>query len=86
MDVGKFTVDAQDDFDTPLVITNSKNTGAPSKPFRLILGLLILKQLENLSDENTVLQRKRNPYCPFFCGMKNYQLNTPCHSTDLIKF
>jgi len=36
--------------------------GRPAKPIRLMVGLLLLKQLENLSDENVVLQRKRNPY------------------------
>ena len=41
----------------------SKN-GRPAKPIRLMVGLLLLKQLENLSDENIVLQFKRNPYYP----------------------
>ena len=36
--------------------------GRPAKPIRLMVGLLLLKQLENLSDENVVLQWKRNPY------------------------
>ncbi len=76
----------QDNFDDAFSHHYSKNTGAPSKPIRLMVGLLIFKQLENLSDENRALQWKRNPYHPFFCGMKNFQLNTPCHSTDLIKF
>jgi transposase, IS5 family len=40
----------------------AKNIGSPSKPIRLMVGLLILKQFENLSDENLVLQWKRNPY------------------------
>ncbi len=35
--------------------------GRPAKPIRLMVGLLLLKQLENLSDENVVLQWKRNP-------------------------
>ncbi len=74
------------DFDDAFSHHYSKNTGAPSKPIRLMVGLLILKQLENLSDESIVLQWKRNPYYPFFCGMKSFQLNTPCHSTDLVKF
>lgn len=30
--------------------------GRPAKPIRLMVGLLLLKQLENLSDENLVLQ------------------------------
>ena len=40
----------------------TKSTGAPSKPIRLMVGLLILKQLENLSDELIVLQWKCNLY------------------------
>ena len=36
--------------------------GRPAKPIRLMVGLLLLKQLENLSDENVVMQWKRNPY------------------------
>ena len=35
--------------------------GAPGKPVRLMVGLLLLKQLENLSDEILVVQWKRNP-------------------------
>jgi len=46
------------------------NEGRPAKPIRLMVGLLILKQLENLSDENIVLQWKRNPYYQYFCGMR----------------
>lgn len=34
--------------------------GRPAKPIRLMVGLLFLKQLENLSDESVVLQWKRN--------------------------
>jgi len=41
--------------------------GRPAKPIRLIVGLLLLKQIENLSDENPVLQWKRNPYYQYFC-------------------
>jgi len=33
-----------------------KNGGAPAKPIRLMVGLLILKQLNNLSDETLVVQ------------------------------
>lgn len=49
-----------------------------------MVGLLILKQLENLSDENIVLQWKRNPYYQYFCGMSEYQPALPCDSTDFI--
>ncbi|NBL00243.1 MAG: hypothetical protein EOM50_19975 [Erysipelotrichia bacterium] len=33
-----------------------QTNGRPGKSIRLMAGLLILKQLENLSDENVVLQ------------------------------
>lgn len=52
--------------------------GIPAKPIRLMVGLLILKQLENLSDENIVLQFKRNPYYQYFCKMSEYQPELPC--------
>jgi len=51
-----------------------------------MVGLLILKQLENLSDENLVLQWKRNPYYQYFCGINEYQPALPCDSTKLVKF
>jgi len=60
--------------------------GRPAKPIRLMVGLLLLKQLENLSDENVVLQWKRNPYYQYFCGMTEYQPALPCDSTELVKF
>ena len=62
------------------------NKGRPAKPIRLMVGLLILKQLENLSDENIVLQWKRNPYYQYFCGMNDYSATLPCHSSDLVYF
>ena len=49
-----------------------------------MVGLLILKQLEDLSDEAVVLQWKRNPYYQAFCGMKEFQRKLPCHSTKLV--
>jgi IS5 family transposase len=60
--------------------------GRPNKPIRLMVGLLLLKQLENLSDENIVLQFKRNPYYQYFCGFTEYTPALPCHSTELVKF
>jgi len=62
------------------------NKGAPSKPIRLMVGLLLLKQLENLSEERVVEQFKRNPYYQAFCGLTNFSLSEPCHSTELVYF
>ena len=62
------------------------DNGRPGKPVRLMVGLLLLKQLENISDENVVLQWKRNPYYQYFCGFNEFQVTLPCHPTELVKF
>jgi IS5 family transposase len=49
------------------------------------VGLLLLKQLENLSDERVVLQFKRNPYYQYFCGYPNYIPDIPCNATELVQ-
>jgi IS5 family transposase len=51
-----------------------------------MVGLLLLKQLENLSDERVVLQFKRNPYYQYFCGHSNYIPGMPCNATKLVHF
>jgi len=60
--------------------------GRPAKAIRLMVGILLLQQLENLSDENVVLQWKCNPYYQYFCGFDELQVSEPCHSTELVKF
>ena len=74
------------EFDEAFSIHYTEATGAPSKPIRLMVGLLILKQLENMSDEVVVLQWKRNPYYQAFCGVREFQCKWPCHSTELVHF
>jgi len=73
-------------FETAFAKHYSQGIGAPSKPIRLMVGLLILKQLENLSDEAVVLQCKRNPYYQSFCGLRDFQRKLPCDSTELVHF
>ena len=73
-------------FDKEFAKHYSKDKGAPSKPIRLMVGLLLLKQLENLSDEAVVLQWKRTPYYQVFCGMTEFQQSLPCDSTELVHF
>ena len=51
-----------------------------------MVGLLILKQLEDLSDENVVLQFKRNPYYQYFYGYPTYTPAMPCNATELVHF
>ena len=60
--------------------------GRASKPIRLMSGLLMLKQLYNLSDEAVVGQWTMNPYFQVFCGMREFHTQVPCHATELVKF
>jgi len=60
--------------------------GRKAKPIRLMCGLLILKQLYDLSDESVVDQWQMNPYFQVFCGATEFQITPPCHATELVKF
>lgn len=60
--------------------------GRPAKPIRLMVGLLILKQLNNLGDETVVEKWVENPYWQFFCGEKQMQWALPCEPSDLVHF
>ena len=60
--------------------------GRPAKPIRLMVGLCILKHLENLSDEVLVRRWVQNPYYQSFCGEKEFQWKFPCDPTDLVYF
>lgn len=62
------------------------DNGAPAKPIRLMSGLLMLKQLYDLSDESVVEQWLMNPYFQYFCGMQAFSHERPCHPSDLTKF
>jgi IS5 family transposase len=64
----------------------TQGLGRPAKPIRLMVGLLILKQLENLSDEQVVLSWKRNPYYQAFCGLTEFSAKLPCDSSELVHF
>ena len=60
--------------------------GAPAKPIRLMVALLILKQLRNLSDESVVEQWAENSYYQYFSGAKHFTPHAPCSSTELVEF
>ena len=62
------------------------HTGRPAKPIRLMVSMLILKQLYNLSDESMVDRWVENPYFQFFSGETVFQWGFPCHPTDLVYF
>lgn len=64
----------------------SQGMGAPSKPIRLMVALLILKQLRNLSDESIVEQWSENAYYQYFSGGTDFTPNIPCVPTELVEF
>ncbi len=62
------------------------NTGAPAKPIRLMVGLLLLKQMYNYGDETIVQAWVQNPYYQYFCGESEFQWKIPCDPSDLVHF
>ena len=60
--------------------------GRPAKPVRLMVGLLLLKQMYDQSDEEVVERWVENPYWQQFCGMSDFQWEWPCDASDLVYF
>ena len=64
----------------------SATQGKPAKPIRLMVSLLILKQLRNLSDESVVEQWAENAYYQYFGGEDLFSVKPPCVPTELVEF
>lgn len=60
--------------------------GKPSKPIRLMVGLSILKHLEDLSDEVLIQRWVQNPYYQVFTGEVEFQWQFPCDPSDMTYF
>lgn len=73
-------------FERSFSVHYSATQGKPAKPIRLMVALLILKQLRNLSDESMVEQWSENMYYQFFSGMQTFTPKRPCSSTELVEF
>ncbi|MCX5793186.1 MAG: transposase [Elusimicrobia bacterium] len=52
----------------------SAGYGRPAKDSRLVCGLLAVKQLKNLSDEDAVAEFMESPYIQAFCGQEYFAL------------
>ena len=48
--------------------------GRPAKDSRLVCGLLVVKQLKKLSDEDAVAEFMESPYIQAFCGREYFSL------------
>jgi IS5 family transposase len=51
-----------------------------------MVGLLLLKQMSDQSDEDVVERWVENPYWQQFCGMSDFQWELPCDPSDLVYF
>ena len=60
--------------------------GRPALPIRRLVGLLMLKSLRNLSDEEVVVFWSENPYAQDFCGEREMQWGEPCDASELTHF
>lgn len=73
-------------FETAFSPLFSGENGRPPKPIRLMVGLLILKHVRNVSDEQVVAQFSENAYYQYFCGMESFTTVPACASTELVHF
>ena len=62
------------------------NKGRPAHPIRLMVSLLILKQLYNLGDESLPGVWIQNPYYQYFLGFGVFQWKFPVAPSDLVHF
>jgi len=61
-------------------------TGRPAKPIRLMVSLLLLKQIFDLGDETVVAGWVQNPYWQYFSGETVFQWRLPVEPSDLVHF
>lgn len=72
-------------FDTEFAALYSEK-GRPAKPIRLMIGLLLLKQMNNFSDETVIQHWAENPFFQLFCGERYYCWRAPCDASELTYF
>jgi IS5 family transposase len=60
--------------------------GAPSIPVRVMVGLILLKQVYRYSDKNALVQWLENPYWQHFCGQVYFQHKPPFYFSDFSHF
>ena len=58
--------------------------GRPGLPIRRMVGLLVLKQIQNLSDERVCGYWTESPYAQYFCGEEHFQWGKPCEPSELV--
>ena len=61
------------------------STGRPAIRTRLMAGLMMLKEINDLSDEEVVKNWIENPYWQFFCGERYFQHDLPIDPSSMTK-
>jgi IS5 family transposase len=64
----------------------SQHHGRPALSLRLMIGLLLLKYLTNLSDEQVVMNWQENNYYQAFTGQGVYEDRRPCDASMMSVF
>jgi transposase, IS5 family len=59
--------------------------GRPSKDGRLVIGILLLKHMTGLSDDEIILAVRENPYMQAFCGLESFTAEPLLDSSSLCK-
>jgi IS5 family transposase len=60
--------------------------GAPSVPVRIMVGLILLKQVYGYSDKNALIHWLENPYWQHFCGQVYFRHKPPFYYSDFSHF
>jgi transposase, IS5 family len=60
--------------------------GRPGEPIRLMAGLLLLKDVKGISDEEVCATWRENPYFQYFCGEEFFQHRLPVEPPSLSIF
>lgn len=63
-----------------------EKVGAPAKPARLVVGLIMLQQMNGYSDEGAIEEWIENPYWQFFCGYDYLQWEKPMDPSSLSRW
>ena len=61
-------------------------SGRPSVPTRTMVGLLMIKSMFSVSDEDLIPGWIQNPYWQYFCGEQYFKDAAPCDPSDLVHF
>jgi IS5 family transposase len=60
--------------------------GAPARPIRLMVGLQLLKYMDNLSDEKVIARWTSDSAYKYFTGSNQFDRKPPCDSSLMTKF